>query len=325
MPDVLALDVGGTKLAAGLVRLPADGDVSGPAEPVVQGLVVEPTEAARGGDDVAARAGALVARVAEHARATGARPVAAGVAAAGVVEPGTGRIAAATDLLPGWAGVALAQQIGAAAALPTRVLNDVHAHALGLAGHADAGRVLCVALGTGLGGAWVQDGRPVLGARGAAGHLGHIPVPEAAGMPCSCGRRGHAEAVASGSGLEALHASRTGRRWSARQVAEAAAAGDAAAAAALETAGRAAGVMIGAALNLLDPDEVLLAGGLSAAGAGWERALHAGLADTAMDVVAHVPVRRVDPGPTAALVGAARWALTAATGGPDRPEEEHPA
>lgn len=305
MREVLAVDIGGTKLAAGIVRLPAPG-AAGTAD--VTGLVSEPTRAERGGEDVADRSAALAARVRAAGVAEGLRPTAVGVASAGVVEVDTGRIAAATGLLPGWVGIDLGDRIARATELPTHVLNDVHAHALGQAGGPGRGRVLCIVLGTGLGGAWVQDGRPVLGAHGVAGHLGHIPVPEADGVPCSCGRTGHAEAVASGSGLEALHRSRTGRDWPARRVAEAADGGDAAAVAALELAGRAAGRMIGAALNLVDPAEVLLAGGLSAAGPVWEAALRAGVAATALDVVAATPVRRVDPGPEAALVGAARWA-----------------
>ena len=126
--------------------------------------------------------------------------------------------------------------------VPVSVLNDVHAHGLGEA-RFGVGRgrssVLLIAVGTGIGGCQIVDGAPVLGAHGAAGHVGHLPVPEAAGVPCPCGRIGHLEGLASGPGIVQL-AARLGADGSLSdgpRLAAAAAAGDTVAREAYRVAG----------------------------------------------------------------------------------------
>ncbi|WP_157944704.1 ROK family protein [Mangrovicella endophytica] len=91
------------------------------------------------------------------------------------------------------------------------------------------GTVVCLSVGTGIGGGAVVEGRPLLGRTGAAMDAGHIPVPAARGASCRCGRRGCLQAVASGRSLAMLEASagrhspayRTGRRRAIRALAEA--------------------------------------------------------------------------------------------------------
>ncbi|NED25177.1 ROK family protein, partial [Streptomyces anulatus] len=82
--------------------------------------------------------------------------------------------------------------------LPVACDNDVRATAgpelTALAG--SRGSLLYAAVGTGVGGALAVDGRMLHGAAGIAGHLGHLPSPEAAGLPCTCGATGHLEVIA---------------------------------------------------------------------------------------------------------------------------------
>ncbi|MBK5248237.1 MAG: ROK family protein [Actinomycetales bacterium] len=81
--------------------------------------------------------------------------------------------------------------------------NDVLAHGMGEAWRGacrGARSAVLVAAGTGVGGAFLVDGRPWHGARSAAGHVDNLAVPEADGVPCRCGRTGHVEAVATGPG-----------------------------------------------------------------------------------------------------------------------------
>lgn len=277
--NVLTIDIGGTKIAAAVVT--ADGRVGV--------RHIEPTPADEGADAVVAAALAAARRAME-----GYAVELAGVSSAGVVDSGTGVVTHATGLIAGWAGTALAERLSRDLGLPVRVLNDVHAHALGEARHG-AGRghdsMLLVAIGTGIGGAHVVEGNVVTGSRGAAGHVGHVAVAAAAGMACSCGRTGHLEAIASGSALRRL-AGEPGRSEE----------GD------LRLAGSVTGEAIGSLLNVLDPAVVVLSGGVSGAGTHWLEAVQAGVRETAMDVVADTPVVLAEQGDAAVHLGAAAFA-----------------
>lgn len=300
---ILAIDIGGTKINAAVVN--ADPTSRLRAEVVASA----PTPAAEGPDAVIAAMIATGRRALELS--DGTRIAGVGVAAAGVIDTTTGTVIAATDALPGWPGVRIAQRIGEAFDAECWVLNDVHAHGLGekVAGAGrDVESLLLVAVGTGVGGAYIIGSQPDLGAHSVAGHIGHVPVPEAAGVPCSCGRVGHLEGFASGTGIAAEYARRHGQTLTTREIADAAASGQRVARDLMREAGFATGRVIGGALNLLDPAVVAITGGVSEAGAFWWDALRAGVAHDAMDVVAHVPVVLATGGNHAALVGVAHWA-----------------
>ncbi|WP_455956704.1 ROK family protein, partial [Actinomyces sp.] len=196
MTTLLALDIGGTKVGWGIIEAGDSYEVT------ERGSI--PTDARRGGADVAGRICELAASlVASHPQVAGVA-----VASAGVVDPATGDIVSATGTMPGWGGTHLGALLQAATGLPVRVLNDVHAHGLGEA-TLGAGRpyraVLSIAVGTGIGGALVEDGRVSFGSRGIAGHVGHIHHHFAPDLTCSCGRKGHIEAFCSGSGITAWY------------------------------------------------------------------------------------------------------------------------
>ncbi|MET8907829.1 ROK family protein [Micromonospora sp. NPDC004551] len=292
-PPVIGIDIGGTKTAAALVG--RDGRVRERRE--------APTPARSGPEAVLDAAARLAADL------LGAAPGPVGVGTAGTVDPATGSIRYATDSLPGWAGTPVAGALAARLDRPVRVTNDVSAAALGEC-WAGAGRdrahVLLVAVGTGLGGAIVRDGRVEAGARGAAGGVGHLPAPGAERLRCGCGRHGHLEAIASGSGLAAAYALETGTRVTGRTVADRAAAGDGIARRVVDRAGAALGAALAGLVALLDPDAVLVAGGaagalLPAASAAYTAELPAGWAG--------VPLRPAALGADAVLVGAARLAM----------------
>lgn len=185
----LGVDVGGTKTAAAVVD--ACGRV------LLSSVVATP--ARLGGAAVLEAAGAGAALTLERARAEGLRPEACGAGVAGVIGP-DGVVTSATEALPGWAGVDVRSGLAAATGLPVRVVNDVHALALGEArfgAAADARSVLVVAVGTGVGGAFVHDRRLVAGRSGTAGSIGHTPVAGREGRRCPCGAEDHLEAYAS--------------------------------------------------------------------------------------------------------------------------------
>lgn len=152
-----------------------------------------------------------------------------------------------------------------------------------------------------------MDGTLQLGAKNAAGHLGHIDVEGVAGLPCSCGNTGHLEAVASGSGIEAQFERATGTQLSGAKIAQLADTTDpfaSEAARVIEAGGYALGRVIGGLLNTLDPELVVLSGSVTRAGNRWWEAVSAGVQRSAIDIVAETPVV---PGllANAALIGAA--------------------
>jgi glucokinase len=188
----LAVDIGGTKLAAGLIGT----DARVLAEEIIPTPTVEDREGL-----FAATAG-LVDRVA----ATGGRrrPVVCGVGCGGPMSRGGEEVSPLN--IPAWRRFPLRCRLADACALPTFVDNDAKALALGegWAGAA-AGRAnfLAMVVSTGVGGGIVLDGRLLDGAAGNAGHIGHVVVTPG-GRRCACGGRGCLEAEASGTAIAAM-------------------------------------------------------------------------------------------------------------------------
>ena len=300
MEPVLALDIGGTKIACGIVSGGAVHHVTSASTP------------AREGGSVVLDAATELARTVLHAQAKagGSAPVRVGVSSAGVVDPTSGCITSATELIRGWAGTDLRGALADRFELPVSVLNDVQAHALGEAAHGrgrGASSMVLIAVGTGIGGGIVMDGALQLGAKNAAGHLGHVDVEGVAGMPCSCGKTGHLETIASGSGIEAQFERATGKQLSGAKIAQLAdtdASFSSEAARVIEAGGYALGRVVGGLLNTLDPELVVLAGSVTRAGNRWWEAVSTGVQRSAIDIVAETPVV---PGllANAALIGAA--------------------
>ena len=253
--DVVAgLDIGGTGTSVVLV----DGER-------VVARQHGATPAGEGGPAMVAAAAGLV-RSALRA-APGTRLAGAGVGAAGVVDPATGTVVAASDSFAGWAGFGLADALGDALGVPVAVENDVNAFALGEArsgaarGLAD---VLAVTLGTGVGGALVLGGNLYRGPSGAAGEIGH--VAGFGDLPCTCGGRGHLETLASGRAVARAYERATGLAVpGARQVAELARAGDGDARRAFDGAAHAVGRAAVLVATLLDVTDVVVGGGVASA------------------------------------------------------------
>jgi fructokinase len=167
-------------------------------------------------------------------------------------------------------GRPLAHDLAARLGLPVRVANDANCLALSEAtdgAGAGAAVVFAAILGTGTGAGIAVHGRVLQGPNGLAGEWGHNPLPWARPdeprPPCYCGQAGCIEALLSGPALAQDHARRHGGGLTAREIAAAAAAGDPAAAHTLDRwLDRLARALAGV-INLLDPDVIVLGGGLS--------------------------------------------------------------
>ncbi|NVM98932.1 ROK family protein [Arthrobacter sp. SDTb3-6] len=309
MRYVVGVDLGGTKTAAGVVA--ADGSV------LVQGQVA--TKNRDGGAAILDATAELVRSLVKDAAGAGATVDAVGVGSAGVIDAAEGTVISATDAILGWTGTHIIAGLQERLGLPAAVINDVHAHALGeawLGAAAGTSTSLMMAFGTGVGGSFVVNGRPLLGHHFVGGHVGHFASPLAVHrgtpLPCSCGHAGHVEAVASGPAIRAAYVRDGGSAAleDTRAVFAAAGLGDELAASVIATAARAAGQAVGGLANILDPQVVVISGGLADAGGPWwhpmERALRAEL----LAPLADVPVVRAALGNTAAVVGAASLVLS---------------
>lgn len=193
----MAIDIGGTKLAAGLV---------GPkAELLVRDTIRTPR--ATDPDALFRVIADLVEICLGEAAALGSAVVACGVGTGGPMESCGERVSPLN--IPAWRGFPLRERLEALAMLrgvPVVIDNDAKALALGEQ-WAGAGRgvddFLAMVVSTGIGGGIVLDGRLLDGRDGNAGHIGHVLV-EPEGRPCACGARGCLEAEASGSAIASI-------------------------------------------------------------------------------------------------------------------------
>ncbi|WP_405983805.1 ROK family protein [Streptomyces sp. NBC_00872] len=236
--------------------------------------------------------GAAMGALAPLLKRTPGRLAGSGVGAAGVVDSATGRILVASDSFTGWAGFAVTDAVEKALGVPAFLDNDVNAFLYGeVSGGAVRGEpdVLGMTLGTGVGGALWTGGALFTGPHGAAGEIGHIPG--FGDLLCSCGGRGHLETLASGRSISARYADRTGRRLTAREVAEAAGHGDQDALAVYRAAGAGIARAIVMTAGIVDITTVVVGGGVSRAWPLLEPLIMASLA--ADPPVSGHPVRLV--------------------------------
>jgi fructokinase len=192
-----------------------------------------------------------------------------GIGMPGAISPATGLVKNANST---WLiGRALHRDLETALGRPVRLANDANCFALSEAvdgAAAGAEVVFGVIVGTGTGGGVVIRQQVVTGINAIAGEWGHNPLPwpaagEWPGTPCYCGRHGCIETVLSGPGLARDHALATGDSISSELVVARASAGDAAAEATLQRYEHRMARALASVINLLDPDVVVLGGGLS--------------------------------------------------------------
>jgi predicted NBD/HSP70 family sugar kinase len=198
----------------------------------------------------------------QHSRQLGFSPSAVGIATAGSVNPETGSIVYATENLPGWTGTRIAETIQASCGLPVHVENDANALAVcekvfGAARAFDD--FVCITLGTGVGGGCFIAGRLNHGSHFFGNAFGHVSI-HPGGRPCTCGRNGCLEAYANAAAL---------LEFAGHQFADpvnllaAAHQGEPVALQALDTFASHLAIGCSLLVQLLDPEALILAGGLA--------------------------------------------------------------
>ncbi len=273
---IIGVDLGGTSINVGAV--PFDGGT-------VLGMRSLPTQAHQGAKFVVDRMVAMIGETMRDARREGSLPAEAfvgiGLGSPGPLDRATGTVIETPNL--GWRNFPLRDLISNAVGLDAELDNDANAATLGewWQGAGRGARSLVgVTLGTGIGGGIILDGELYHGASDAAGEIGHMTI-DSTGRRCNCGNYGCLEAYASGPAIasRAVEGLRAGAasllpemvggdldRITAEAVSEAIIAGDAYAAEVMRETARFLGTGVANLVNMLNPDTIVISGGVTRAG-----------------------------------------------------------
>ena len=293
----LVLDIGGTKIAAGLVD--ADGQLLHQNR--------QPTPRSSDPQEVWA---ATERTIVDALAAAGGEVSGAGISSAGPIHLPDGTISPVN--IAAWRGFPIRDRVSATVpGVPVRLAGDGLCMALGehWRGAGQGARfMLGMVVSTGIGGGLVLDGAPYSGRTGNAGHVGHVVVDQN-GPECNCGGRGCVEAIASGPRLVSWARE---QGWAAapdagaKELADAAAGGDPIALRAFERGAGAVAAMIASVAAVCDLDLVIIGGGVAKAGLVLFDPLHAALRNYAgLDFIRGLQVVPAALGGEAGLVGAA--------------------
>jgi glucokinase len=266
---VLAIDLGGTQIRAALIT----------PDLAVHARRAEPTRDEQGVDAVVARICEMAAAVVRDAERQGLdAPFAIGISSPGPLDASRGIVLEPPNL-SGWRNVPLADRVGQAVGLPAFLERDTNVALMAEWRHGAARGTtdaVYLTVSTGIGGAAIIGGRPLVGPWGTAGEAGHLTV-QLDGPTCGCGGIGHVEAIASGvalarDGEDLVAAGRAPRlaalargagRIDAELVARAAEDGDPECTDLLEHAWAAIGALCASLVNLLNPEVIVIGGSIA--------------------------------------------------------------
>ncbi|MCU0513488.1 MAG: ROK family protein [Anaerolineae bacterium] len=313
-PAVIGIDTGGTKLAAHISdgTLWSAAALTRPTPAAAQPAALAGLQPGTAAHTAALEQGraALLAALSDigrallaEAAALGVQIVAVGVGSAGQIDPVAGCVVDANENLVGWKGTPVAAALRAALGVPVYVENDVRAMLLAettLGAAHEYAHVLGVAIGTGIGGALVLHGRIWHGAHYSAGEIGYVQA-------------------APGHSIEDLYAGPAiARRYCQQhapqadftlvEIARRAHAGDATCAAAIASAAADLGAVLAPVFGLIDPQAVVIGGGVPAVGGLWWQPFTAAIRAARLKNVQQLPILPARLGPDAGRIGAARLA-----------------
>jgi glucokinase len=255
--SIIGLDIGGTNIKAGLVR---------------NGKIIErtrvPTHAGSGPERSIAQIKTAVRRFIDRGSAVG-------IGIAGIIDSDRGIVKFSPNFC-GWTDIKLGPLLSKEFKKKVKILNDVNAVLLGEwqygagKGHKN---VFLFTLGTGVGGAAVCEGQMVFGANGFAGEFGHVVI-DFKGPACACGGRGCLESYVGARRIVSMARKRLGKKsplkhrrvLTPKMIADAAKKGDRCAREVFSEIGNYLGIAVGSMINLLDPEVIIVSGGIARAG-----------------------------------------------------------
>lgn len=268
---IVGVDVGGTAIKMALLSW--EGDIIHKFQ--------EPTPVSEGENAVIGKINRMADQLLQSQGINKSQLAGIGIGVPGPIDADTGVVQQAVNLH--WKNVPLKQKLEELADLPVYVDNDANTAALGEmwrgAGQG-AKEMVMITLGTGVGGGVIVNGRVVHGAQGVGGEIGHITMEPTGGPLCNCGKTGCLETYASATAIirEGKRAAETGKSeklaqlyaqkgdLKAKDVFDAALAGDEAAIAVIDQASFYLGLAFSHLANILNPAKIVVGGGVSAAG-----------------------------------------------------------
>jgi glucokinase len=317
MNHYIGIDLGGTNLRAAI----ADTDTG---QILYQRKC--PTLATEGQEAVIQRMVQLIRELTQENGLSSNTIKGVGVGVPGTPDIDLGVIQLLPNLPGQWLNVPLQAIVEDQVQLPVALINDVRAMTLGewmFGAGRGAETMVCLAIGTGIGGGMVVNGQFHLGIGGTAGEFGHHVV-EVDGLPCGCGGKGCLELYASGPAIAAMgvkevmhrHTTRIGElvnydlnRIDAEIIFQAARDGDQIANEILHKVGRYLGIAVGNILGTISPQRVIFGGGVSRAGDLLLRPIMQTLNERANVIpVGKVQLVLAELGMNGGLIGAALWA-----------------
>jgi fructokinase len=302
--SLFGVDLGGTKI---------EGAVIDPRHPGQAACRIRvPTESEKGYVHVLAQVERLVAMLERESGRR--RPARIGFGTPGVIDPATGVLKNSNTACLN--GERIREDLSRVVGSQAIVANDANCFALAEATFG-AGRgkgvVVGLILGTGCGGGIVVDGRVLGGIHGIAGEWGHNPL-RGERAPCYCGRRGCIETVISGPALERFYRRRSGTAARMPEIAARARKGEAAARATVARLVEKFGEAIAAVINILDPDAVVIGGGVGNVGALYGPGARAAVLANLFNTELRTPFLRPELGDSAGVFGAAMLSASPRSG-----------
>lgn len=259
----IGIDLGGTNIKAALVSEKGE----------IIKVIAQPTEAQSGAVKVIENIKKVIADIIRYAE-RGFIIIGIGVGTPGFVND-YGVIIGGANNIPGWNGTDIKTLLEKEFGLMTKIENDVTALTLGEALFGSGSgykNIICLALGTGLGGGIIIDGKLYRGSQGCAGEFGHIVV-QPDGFDCTCGRKGCLEAYASAIGIDNIANQMMKKNESIKikdtrpiTIYSLAKQGNRIAKKIVQEVGNYLGIGIGSLVNIFDPDVVIIGGGISKSG-----------------------------------------------------------
>lgn len=289
------IDLGGTKI---------EGAILDPGDPsrALHRLRV-PTESVKGYDHILEQFSMLVGLLEKESGWK--RPERIGVGTPGTTNPSTGLLKNSNTLCLN--GKPLSLDLSRTLGCDVLTANDANCCALAeatLGAARGMKTVFGIILGTGVGGGIVVDGQVLQGAHGICGEWGHNPLREES-APCYCGRKGCVEMVCAGPALEKHHLSRTGESLRLPEIVTRAAAGNPECRATLERLRAKFAEALGAVINILDPDAVVIGGGVGNLDLLYEPETRAAVCAHLFNDCFETPLLRPALGDSAGVFGAA--------------------
>jgi glucokinase len=301
----LGIDLGGTKIAAAIVD--SYGNFTHYA--------LESTPALEGADSIFSAVINISSTIFCAAKSDDISISAIGIGTGGVVNHDHGEISFASDTLYGWTGFPLADKLGEIFNLPVSADNDVNVMAIAEM-QFGVGReyreALFVSVGTGVGGAIVRDGHLWRGSSWTAGEIGHLVIDWDGKRQCNCGLYGHLDAYASGPAMAKRYAQRKGlsNLIDMEEIVQQAINGEADAIEVIREGAQILGLALGGLLEVLDPQALIIGGGIAEIGPLWWQPLESALRSSPLPGPASIILRKARLGTYAGVIGAGWMALS---------------